>query len=385
MALNLTRVSCSEIPPAHPSHKRVLFFSDVHLMHGQTPTFVIIYNLMIMIMACLQSRVDAIYILGDLFDERDTLDSDGAQIAIEFLNDLLWLCKERNIALRVLEGTPKHDRKQSKTLVRLNKKVGVDLKYFDDITVFYDEKIEKSVGLIPDEYRTNAKETTKLFKNLMKANGYEKLDLMGMHGMFHFQIPHIQSEANFDQDVFQRMVKYMIAIGHDHNEKKYGIIRVLGSPDCLSHGETGIKGVTLVDFKEDDAEAYFVMNPHPCPYYTVNGEGRDDESIIKEVEEKVRLLKEHKHGKHGKLRVTYPHDSDIRVMIRTLSEQHGIPIKASRLANKEKWVKISEAFGKRSEGEVHLDTATITRLLRDRIKVSGPKVDSIFAEVESRL
>ena len=338
-----------------------------------------------MFLPVIEYRVDALYINGDLWDENDILASDSMQVAIEFINDLLFICKKNNIAIRVVEGTPKHDRKQSKTLVRLNKQIGADLKYLEGINVFHDDALNLSVGTVQDEYRPTGKETTKLFKELMKANGYSKLGIIAMHGAFQFQMPNVQIDSNFDEKVWIKLAKYCICIGHDHNQKTYGIIRVTGSTDCLSHGETGDKGITVVDFREEDCLAYFVVNPHPCPYLTVDGADREDDDIVAEVEEKVKYLSTVKHGKQGRLRVTYPHDSDARVLIRALSDHYNIPIQASRLSDKNKWAKVNKAFGNRTEESVHLDTPTIRRMILERVRQQGPELLSILDEVECRL
>ena len=377
--------SANTLPIKKANCARVLFFSDVHLLHKGTPTSVIIFNLMLLIEYVVKTELDAIYILGDLFDERDTLENEDLIASIGCLNDLLELCKEKNIALRVLEGTPKHDRKQSKVIVELNKKFNIDLKYFENIKIFKDEKINKVVGLIPDEYRDDASETTKLFKNLMKSSGYNKLDLMGMHGLFKFQIPHVESIANFDERVYLKLVKYGIFIGHDHKVKQYSTIRILGSTDCLNHGEVGKKGVTVVDFYDDFAEGWHVLNPHPCMYLTVEGEGKTDEEIIKGVELAAKKIKASTHSKHGRLRVTYPHDSDIRVTLRSLSERYGVYIKPQRLTNKDRIIKINQALMEKADDGIHLDKETISRILLERVNQQSSTASDIIKEIEDRL
>lgn len=384
--MTLTKVKSSEdLPLAVKLYKRIIFFGDVHLLHPNTPTFVIVINLLRMIRLVLsRGPVDAIFILGDLFDERGSLDADDAHEAIAFLNELLDLCKKNNIRLVVLEGTPKHDRKQSKLLLKLNDKIEADIDYYDDLTVYKDKKLDLTVGLVPDEYRTDAKETTKLFKELMKSKGYNRLDIIGLHGFFEFQIPHIQSVGNFDSRVWQSMVKYGIYTNHDHNQKLYGKIRVNGSPDVLTHGEVGTKGITVADIKPDGVDNYFVINNSACPYLTVAGDGKSDDVIIKEVEEALNKLKVLPFGKFGRLRVTYPHDSDIRPLIRSMSEQSGVEIQASRLTDKNKIRKVNEIFATKTQDDIHLDGPTITRLLKERVG-DMPLVDKILKSVEERL
>lgn len=381
----LTTVTSSKPLKPIVSGRRAIFLSDLHLLHPNTPTFIIASNVMDMLTRVVTvGKVDAIYILGDLFDERGVLDNKNTRSAVSFLNELLYFCAGHNIALICMEGTPKHDRKQSKLLTTLNEKIGANYKYFDEVTVYKEPALDLVVGLIPDEVSSDAKDTVKIFKKLMNSKGYKKVDVLGMHGLFHFQIPHIFSKANFDERTMESLVNYCIVIGHDHKEKLRGKIRVSGSCEVLNHGEVGRKGVTVIDFTDGKASAYFVLNNKPCPYLTVNGVGKSDEEIIIEVEKAIVTMKSEPYGKHGKLRVSYPHDSDIRPLLRSLSEKNDISITPHRLTDKNKIRKINEVFSSRSQDEIHLDPKTITKLLKGRIK-NCAVTDSILTKIEERL
>ena len=62
------------------------------------------------------------------------------------------MLKPYNIILRILEGTPSHDWKQSKLFIHLNDltKAGTDVKYIDSLSIEYIDKFGINV-LYPDE------------------------------------------------------------------------------------------------------------------------------------------------------------------------------------------------------------------------------------------
>lgn len=379
----------SELPQPSVGVPRILIFNDVHLMHEQTPTWIIIENLMFLINKAIEKSVKVFVVPGDLFDERGSLEDERSHLTIEFSNWLLVEAKKHNITIILVEGTPKHDRKQYKVLLRLNKNIGVDVKYYTDITIHHEPKLNLVFGLIPDEYRDNAADTTKLFKELMKSSGYNKLDAIFLHGLCNFQIPHIKSIANFCEKVLTKLTKYGVFIAHDHNEKLYSTdsvkARVLGSSDCLSHGEVGNKGVNVVDFTEKEAIIYHLVNPSPCQYITVEGTGKSSEQIVNELEAALKRAKGKRFFKEAKFRVTYPHDCDLKETIKSLSETYGIKIKATKLPNKDKILKVNQAFLSKVEEGVLLDKETIRRKLLERSSFSESVTTQILEEVEGRI
>ena len=55
----------------------------------------------------------------------------------EWLTELIVFCKQHDIILRILEGTPSHDRNQSKVITSIIKKLNIELdyKYIDTLYI----------------------------------------------------------------------------------------------------------------------------------------------------------------------------------------------------------------------------------------------------------
>ena len=117
------------LPPCLAGWRRFLVFGDVHLLHGRVPTAHIVNILTEKIIDA--GRISAIYIVGDLWDDSRYLRTEDSKVAIAFIVWLLNYCKVQGIALRVLEGTPSHDHKQSEMIVNMNATIGADAMYLN--------------------------------------------------------------------------------------------------------------------------------------------------------------------------------------------------------------------------------------------------------------
>jgi predicted MPP superfamily phosphohydrolase len=100
---------------------RICTISDVHLGHRKTPTYAIITELEhLVVNRFAMSQLDALFITGDLFDRLLNLPFTDVGVIHQFFIKLLTLAKQFNVKVRVLEGTPSHDWKQSRLLVHIN-------------------------------------------------------------------------------------------------------------------------------------------------------------------------------------------------------------------------------------------------------------------------
>lgn len=105
----------------------------------------------------------------------------------------LRFCKKYNAQLRILEGTPGHDWKQSRRFELINEeaKLEVDLKYFDTLSIEYNDVTDLYVLYVPDEWEENPEETLSQVKDLLIANNIDKVDIAVMHDNFEYQLPEI--------------------------------------------------------------------------------------------------------------------------------------------------------------------------------------------------
>jgi len=245
---------------------RYLGLADIHLGHNKVKTEYTVNNLRYFFRKNKDDilTVDIIFVFGDVFDRLLSNASLDSILAYGWLSELLLFCKNNNIKLRILEGTPSHDRKQVKQLTEIIKSLGInneiDYKYYDTLDIEIMEDLGISILYIPDEYRPTADEVLKEVKRKLKEYNLDKVDIIAMHGAFKYQIPNIQSDAFHDQDVYSDLANYTVNCGHVHNRSNYKNILVPGSFDRLTFAdENDEKGGLLVTLKKNKGFDYKVL------------------------------------------------------------------------------------------------------------------------------
>lgn len=338
----LTTVKISDLPVKPPGAKRVLWTGDVHLLHPRTSTQLIADNLLRVFTPELNATLDAVYIIGDLWDDSRHLRHTSMLPAIEFVGTLLDMAKTWGWGLRVLEGTPSHDHGQSKHITAMNQGVGADFAYLEGIGIYRDAKLGMTVGYVEDEYRPTARETEDIMTDIFKTQGLSKVDLFAMHGCFHYQLP-IFSVRSFTESYWLRRCKYGVYIGHHHRPTLYDRIRATGSPDRLAHGEEHDKGVTVVDYIEGKAYGYFIPNEHACPYRQIK-DITDHDELYERIATVLDEMKHHPSAAHGRLKIEYPHTLNLKPNIRQWANEYGFIIEGVQLSDPEKEGALDIAF-----------------------------------------
>jgi DNA repair exonuclease SbcCD nuclease subunit len=247
--------------------------SDIHLGHPRTSTFHIVANLRNAFPDNEETaQLDLIFLAGDVFDRLLTLPQEEVDEIQAWINELLALCAKHNILLRVLEGTPSHDWKQSRQFVNLNSdpEALAQLKYVETLSI---ETIDELGGLtvlyVPDEWNHDATDTWLQVQELLKKHGLDKVDVACMHGAFDYQLP-IESIKNHNSAWYQSIVNHYIVIGHVHIRTTHGKILAQGSFDRLSHGEEAPKGHYRFSIAPEGNKHWFVENKGAKLYLTVD-------------------------------------------------------------------------------------------------------------------
>lgn len=260
----------------HPSYFSFAVISDVHLGHQRTPTEKIIETLeRIFPDNAKTAALDLIWITGDLFDKLLMLPEYRVILVHGWICRFLKLCKKHDILVRVLEGTPSHDYKQSRLLVSANEEggIGADLVYHGSVAIERIERFDMTVLYVPDEMGTGD-EVWKLTQQKLQEAGVSQVDFAMMHGCFEFQLPPAaHSESLHRQIRYEDIVRRVIVIGHDHIHKQSGKVWVPGSTERLTHGEEGPKGHLRGKALENRTEMSFVENVHAKIYKTVDVKG----------------------------------------------------------------------------------------------------------------
>jgi hypothetical protein len=199
--------------------------------------------------------------------------------------------------LRILEGTPSHDRKQARAAEKIKEVSGlqVDMRYIEHLHIEHMKDLDIHVLYIPDEWTTKTSETFRQVQDLMQNMDLKQVDIAMMHGMFSFQAPKgIKSIPVHREEDYLPIVKRFINIGHDHVHKTSGRILVQGSFDRIAHGEEGPKGAILCRIYEDQQqdEYFFIENKSAKIYKTIDLKSEDLDNSLVELRRELKKIPE---------------------------------------------------------------------------------------------
>lgn len=242
------------------------------------------------------SILDYIIIAGDYFDEKLFLNSIPAYYSLKFFKELLQICKDKNIKLRMIKGTGSHDVDQLKLLTSLNINNEVDFKIFEKVQ---DEYLFDNLHIlyIPEEYVDNIEE---YFTDYI--NDDKLYDLIIYHGLVNdnaFVGISQESEKThkkapiFKTENLLKCTKGCVMAGHDHTPK---IIKdryyVIGSYSCWAHGEEENKGFYMLNYspKNGNYTTEFIVNTKRQRYLSVNIKEDSDLFKTNDLKESLEYL-----------------------------------------------------------------------------------------------
>lgn len=253
------------------------------------------------------AQIDILVIAGDLYDSLLDLNQEETHDIDFWIFDLLLMAKKHGVTVWVLEGTPFHDREQSKRIVTFNQgaRFQTDLHYFDKISVHFDEKLGRHFLFVPDEATASPAETLEEVQKLLAQHGIKQVDCAFMHGAFKYQLPDMDSIPTHDEASYLALVKHTISIGHVHEASSYERIYAQGSFDRLGHGTEMAKGFNIVTVYENgEHDVVFVENKQAKIYKTITLVSMDVEESLAEIDEAVKPYSD---GSHMRLRAPEKH------------------------------------------------------------------------------
>lgn len=280
---------------------KIISFSDIHLLHRLVPTAHIVQNLRRITPDDETMRdVDIIFIPGDVFDRSVPLHNPEIPLVIEWITYLFYICDKYGIMLRVLEGTPGHDWKQSQLFVDIHASLEskVDFRYVQVLEIENISKFNINVLYVPDEWRARCCDTWNDILVCMQRHNLTQVDIVCAHGAFPHQLPQLWDGAieMHNPDNFLNITKYIILIGHIHKYSCYKKIISHGSVDRLAQGEEGPKGWVVVTIYDDDTwDHKFVVNTNAYFFRSLDLSGKD----MDECDEKVIALLVELGKRHG--------------------------------------------------------------------------------------
>ena len=278
--------------------------SDIHLGHPRTPTAALIDQIdHAFFQDEANQQLDILYLAGDIFHQLLTLSNDDVQRILLWVRKLIQYCTQYDIILRVLEGTPSHDRTQSKlfdsVIQMLNAQL--DYAYVSTISIEYIAALDIHVLYIPDQPSISPDAVLATVDELLESRGLQQIDYAVMHGHFKHQLPEMVKHPAHDAEAYLRRVKYLIHIGHIHTSSRMDRIFAQGSVGRLAHGEEEPKGYfRQVVYADGAFESTFVENVRATKYVTID-------LRHKSLEESLPIV--------DALPDQYPQDSHIRLKL----------------------------------------------------------------------
>lgn len=254
-----------------------LTISDIHLLHELNETSYIVGSLTEFFDDFKSTsrfvKLDIIFLAGDVFHYyKDSKHPDFVHVLV-FMQRLMAFCSRHHIKLRILEGTPSHDHKQSRMFQPIADSFGdaLDYKYVEVLSIEVMADINLSVLYSPDEWGGSAKVCQEQTQDLLDRYGLKKVDIACMHGMFDFQMPDIgEHPLKLDSRWYLERVKYFVNIGHEHTFHTFDRILVQGSFDRIAHGEEGKKGAIVCHLDPVNGNRFeFIENKRARIFKTV--------------------------------------------------------------------------------------------------------------------
>lgn len=215
---------------------------------------------------------------GDFFDQLIDLDNAASSEALCLASDILSVCWEEGVFVRILQGTFQHDRRQLSAIFNTHtyhdKYINEDkfLKVYTGLDIEYIKTLGISVLYQPDDLPHN--DILGSIRNTVKNNGYKSADIMLRHGYVQHMLPYaIRTKyANIPSVTdLSKLVRGPILSGHIHipsTRKKYisG-----GSFTRLAHGEPEAKGFHTGVYNKETHETTLEFHPNPraAPFITL--------------------------------------------------------------------------------------------------------------------
>lgn len=350
---------------------RISSISDVHCGAKRNGTKFILDNLN-KHFSCDEhfSKIDMIIIGGDFYDDLLTYPSPDSGLIDIWISKFIKKCHQFNIVVRVLEGTPSHDRQQSDRFRIINdihsdiSNTSIDLMHVKNLSIEHIDKFDIDVLYIPDEWNHDTSDTLIEVKELLVSKNLTHVDLAFVHGCFDYQMGSVvKDNVKHNSKEYLDIVKGLIFVGHIHQHSSLDRIYSNGSFDRLSHGEEEPKGfLTAIINPDYSYEIKFIENTTARKFITIKCPYEDNELNLKRIEKKVKAL---------------PHESFVRI-----EAKYNSPIITSIDVLKTRWPSIYwsilpkdkdtnediNVFSKDiNYNSILIDKDTITPLVLDRI------------------
>lgn len=360
---------------------RIAVTGDDHLGHPNCTTPEIVKNLFAAFPDNAETaRLNMIVINGDFFDRLLPLAFQYVFEIRELVHHFLRVCKKHDIIIRVVEGTPRHDNKQSAMFEHENTlaEIGADLKYVTQLSIEYIERYGISVLYVPDEVNHESHKTLSQVHELLRAKGLTHVDYAFMHGMFQHQVPEISNDHKHDNAAYLAIVKHLIFVSHVHTYSQYDRIIAPGSFDRLKHNEEEPKGhVRSVVKSNGEWKVKFIENKGAKRFDTLDCTGLEMEALLVLVDERAKTLPELSH-----LRIKAEKRHPIFTNMETLITRWPMLNWDKKQIEDEEKEKVLEIDEEEIYRPIALTEANLAELLMSRVASMNPSAQVLAAARE---
>lgn len=318
--------------------------SDIHLKHQRNPTSNIIKNLKNAFKDDAEfAELDILFIAGDIFHRLVMLPDKDVFFIDNWFCNLLFLCQKHDVMLRVLEGTDSHDRTQPARISAVLEMTGynVDYKYINTISIEYNERLNKNIAYIPDNYGLGSEDNLAELQELMKAKGIVKFDIGCFHGTFDYQLPPAAKADSHNSATYLAMCNDVIVIGHHHTHSRKSKIIAQGSFDRLAHGEEEPKGhVVIKIYPQGRIDVTFVENVDAMRFVTLDCSLMEAEQAWAYIQTKIKVL-----PLGSNVRIRVDRDSALNTALSVLFNTYPEMVWLKEVADKEQHLVIDTQLG----------------------------------------
>lgn len=269
--------------------------SDVHVGNRRTPTS----NTLEILEAAFPDNaktgeLDIIFIAGDFFDKALPLATSVVGDIHSWISRFIKMCAKWDIVLRVLEGTPSHDRGQPVIFdwIAATADTGADVKYFSGLQIEHITRFGIDILYIQDELTSSCATTQELVTNALLEKGLSKVDYTIMHGMFSHRIPKGVIADSHDASFYQHITRKYVFCGHIHINARYGNILEAGSTDRISFNEEEDKGHWRVYESKTKDKVIHVKHPLAWVYKRLDVSGLSYSQCTAKVKSTIRGLRD---------------------------------------------------------------------------------------------
>jgi len=355
---------------------RMLWSSDHHTLHNNTPTAHILGNLDTFLFKDHDmAKVDIVLFGGDFFErmvERPNPDMYRVEEWASSSFSKIKKCKAVPPLVIFLAGTESHDMGQPGHFKFIAPE-GLDFRYIDKLCIeTYPQFDGLSIMYVPDNMGNKTPdEVWELALQVLSESGLEKVDLIAFHGAFDFQLV---SQARHKAHLLERwetIVKYAIFAGHIHTPVQKGKLYTSGSFDRDKHGEEHPKGGYCVDLdlKTGKFNPVFWENKNALPYLTMAvSPDIAPEQLVVDIH---AFIKKRKMPANSHLRVQGGKADIVNPVISVLSHDYPhIRFKADNALNK----------------EIEVDDELFDSKVYEGITISRQNIEgSLLSEIDDKL